>query len=490
MKKKKEQPLPMWARTGHSKPVTRREFLASGVIPFSAYFIAPSIVQTLSSTAHAQSSCDSVGEQMIPLITLNLSGGPSLAGQLAVKKLNGSYLSSYTKIGLGAGPSRSFTVEKEFGTAEFAGAPINANTQNVIVSQFLQGVRTPRANMTQNIAAIQKTAFVSCPVHSNDDTGMNAFDITGLAIKLGMKGQKLPNLGRSDTATGINQKAALLPPPAPFIVNNTNDLLNALGYNKALTNLSRDQQSSLARLIASLTNEQTQRIAKISGAASIKQMIDCAGIKNIDLIASGGGDVDAFSATANTKSAQLATIWGYNANNPNRSGQNEIFASMVYNGVIGNAATINLNLGGYDYHDNTRTTGDARDLAAGQVVGKILETAELYGKPVFIYVCADGATSSSELATVDSVWMSDRGTAGMQYILAYHPSGRPAVSSNQIGGFTDGQVADEDFPTGGNPEAAAQAVFANYAAWNKKTEFLTTNRILTSDILSKVIKFG
>jgi hypothetical protein len=488
--KKKEQ-IPQWARTGHSKPVTRRDFLAHGIIPFAAYAVAPTVVQMLSSTAHAQSQgCESTSAPMIPIITINLSGGPSLAGQLAVKKLDGSFLSSYTKLGLGAGPNRSFKLDKEFGTVDFAGEPIGGNNPNAIVSQFLQGVRFPRANMMTKITALQKTAFISSSVASQDDSAMNSFDITGLAIKLGMKGQKLPNLGRSDTATGIAAKSALIPPPSPFIVTNAQDLINALGYNKALTNLNRNQQTALARLIASLSNEQTQRIAKISGAESIKKMIDCAGIKNIDLISTGGGDVDAYSTTSNSKAVQLASIWGYNQATPNKSGQNEVFAAMVYNGLIGNASTINLNLGGYDYHDNTRTSGDAKDLAFGQVVGKVLETAELYEKPVFIYVCADGATTSAELSTADSAWTSDRGSAGMQYILAYHPTKRPEVSSNQIGGFNDSQASDSQFPTGSAPEAAAQAIFANYAAWNKKTSFLTENRILTTDVLSKVIKIA
>ena len=48
------------------------------------------------------------------------------------------------------------------------------------------------------------------------------------------------------------------------------------------------------------------------------------------------------------------------------------------------------------------------------------------------------------------------------YIIAYRPEGRPVTTGPQIGGYTSGQEADGNSPIGSNPEAAAQAVFANY----------------------------
>ncbi|MES2964999.1 MAG: hypothetical protein V4760_14030, partial [Bdellovibrionota bacterium] len=39
----KRKDIPMWAMSGHAKPVTRREFLHAGLIPFAAYAVAPSL---------------------------------------------------------------------------------------------------------------------------------------------------------------------------------------------------------------------------------------------------------------------------------------------------------------------------------------------------------------------------------------------------------------------------------------------------------------
>ena len=473
----KKNEMPFWAKLNHAKPITRREMLATGLIPFSAWAVGPSLMTILSRSelAEAQTAtCAAEGPAgLIPFITLNLSGGPSLASQLVVKDLNGANLPSYTKIGLGSGPGLSFNIEREFGGVEFAGTAIGGNTQG-LVSKFLTGLRSPRGEAIRN-PALDKTAFIWTAVALGDDTAMNPLDVTGLVIKMGLSGSKLPNLGRSDTSTGINQKPAMLPPPAPFVVGSVTDLTNALGYAGAIASMSVRQKSALARVIARLSGSQVRRMTETTGATALQNLVDCAGVRNIDLIATGGGDINPL-AVGGALSSELTRIWAVAAND--RTSQNAVFASMVYNGLVGNASTINLNLGGYDYHDATRTTGDTRDQAAGVIVGKILETANFLRKPVFIYVCADGATSSAESATADSPWMSDRGIAGMQYILAFHPDRRPAASGSQIGGFNAGQAADGKFPTGTSAELAAQAVFANYATWNGRMDFLEQYRIL------------
>lgn len=461
--------IPFWAKIGHAKPTNRREFLATGMIPFAAWAVAPSI---------ARAADCAPASSYIPLITVNLAGGPSLASQLVVKNINGGNISSYTKLGLGSGPALSFKVEKEFGKVEFAGEAIGGNTQG-LVSKFLTGMRSPRGENVRN-AALDNTAFIWSAVSLADDTSSNMLDITGMAIKMGLAGGKLPNLGRSDTSTGIGQKPAMIPPPAPFVVGSVDDLTNALGYSSALKTATIGQKTALARAISSLSGSQIQRIGQSSTFQVLNGLLECAGLRNVDLIAAGNGDTNPF-VVGGTLSTEMLRIWGVNAND--RTSQNAIFGSMVYNGLVGNAATINLNLGGYDYHDGTRTTGDTRDGQAGQLIGKILETAALLKKPAFVYVCADGATVSGESATADGSWMSDRGIAGMQYVLAYHPVKRPETSGFQIGGFNDAQAADGKAPTSTSAELAAQAVFANYAAWNGRMDFLEQNRILGDAIL-------
>ena len=51
---------------------------------------------------------------------------------------------------------------------------------------------------------------------------------------------------------------------------------------------------------------------------------------------------------------------------------------LVINGYAG-AGTIAL--GGFDYHDGTRATGETRNFQAGQMIGAVLEYAQRTASP-------------------------------------------------------------------------------------------------------------
>src|SRR2546427_3633643 len=68
--------------------------------------------------------------------------------------------------------------------------------------------------------------------------------------------------------------------------------------------------------------------------------------------------------------------------------------------LSGYAGAGTITLGGYDYHDSTRATGESRNFKAGQMIGAVLEYAQRVGAPVMIYVFSDGSLSSSSM--VDS----------------------------------------------------------------------------------------
>ena len=490
MNSKKE--IPLWARTGHAKPVTRREFMASGVIPFSGTLFAPSLLTLLANTATAAETCDAAaGAAMIPFITINLSGGPAMSANTVVRTVAGNPLDSMTKLGLGSGEGRSFEPAVDFGGALFPGAAIGGGNAGLTVSKFYDGILTP-FNGGDTTTAREKTAYFNMPVSTGDDTGSNHLDVTGMIQDMGLHGKQLPGLGTNDTPTGIGQLSAKMPCPAPFIVGSVSDLTNALGYSTVVGSYKKSQHVAMAKLIADLSGDQARRLASLPGAEQMKKLIECVGISNAALINQGSGDVNPFTM-ANMYGADLATIWGVTLNNPNLSSQGAVFGALVYNGLIGNAATVSLNISGNDYHDNTRTNGDTKDGANGAVVGKILKTAELLDKPCFIYVIADGNVTAEETGVVDNttVWKSDGGNRSCAYCFYFNPRGRPVLISktpHQIGGFTQGQVADQDFPTGADPEIAAQAIVTNYAAANNKISYLEEKRILDSAIREQVLK--
>lgn len=451
--------IPYWAQLGHKKPTTRREFLAYGMIPFTARMLAPSYLGLLlGEQASAQASNCPVPARMIPVVTLNLSGGAGLASNFVPMDQAGQKLTSYNLMGLGRGAN--LNIVRDMGNAPFAGANSASNGGG---SGFLAGLQATAVQATRD-----KTQFVGVPVRTGDDNGNNPYSIDGLLMKAGLVGSYLPNLGRNNNGIGINGKAALIRPSAPLVVQNFTTLTASLGYSQALgTSLTKNQQNQLARFVANLNGYQSNKLTQMKNGKDVKNLVDCAGLKNMEIT---GGTPTGIDPRTN---AAVSTIWGINAQTANNN-QNLVFASMVFNAITGSSGPVSLELGDYDYHNGTRTKGDGRDNEAGQVVGRILQTAAAMNSPIFIYVTTDGAVSSVQSDTGGAVWNSDRGAAGCMYMLAFNPTARPATTAPaghqqfQLGHFTQGQQADSGFFSGGSAEIAAASVFANYMKLNNK----------------------
>jgi hypothetical protein len=152
---------------------------------------------------------------------------------------------------------------------------------------------------------------------------------------------------------------------------------------------------------------------------------------------------------------------------------------LVVNRLAG-AGTIEL--GGYDYHDSTRSTGERKDRIAGECIGAILEYAanrvDGVGNPdptpVAIYVLSDGSVFSD--GVLDNtpegggkgIWRGDNSSTASTFMLVYDPDGRPAMNpavGNQVGYFKDnGSVETDATIIAGNVPLLAQAVVLNYVA--------------------------
>lgn len=474
MGKVTKKEMPIWAKLGHSKPVTRREFLGYGMIPFAASAMVPGALGLLTSVdAYAADCAAASATQLVPFITLNLSGGASLSSNYLPRTAAGALLPSYTKMGMGNNTgANALTTTTEFGVNSFS----TPNGQ--AIGQLVAGIRA-----NADAATLANTAFIAVCVQSQDDTSNNKFDASGLIFKGGLVGSLIPNLGRQSSATGLNQQASLITPPPPLIVRSFTDIQNSIGYTRALaTSLSVAQRGKLANLVGNLSTSQARKLAAVNSMSGVQNLVECAGIKNVELAA--GAAVDPLA------NAAISARWGINAGTA-ANNQARVFASMVYNGLLGQAGTVNLEIGGYDYHDGTRTNGDTKDREAGQNIGRILDTARILGKKVMVYVTSDGSVVSNEDAAPGAIWTSDRGGAGLAMIFLYDPAGRPATSGFQIGDYTTGQVANDRTPVGNSPELAAQAVFANWAKFNGNMALFTKvvpNGTLSGAVLDSVVK--
>lgn len=449
MGKVTKKQMPLWAKTGHQKPVTRREFLAAGLIPFAASAMLPSALTMFSSEAFAEAmSCPTGGSGLPAMVTINCSGGGGLSANYLPRLANGAMLSSYNRMGF-PNPVNDGMVQSQFGVASFAPN-----------SGFINGLNASGVSAD----ALAKSAFVAMCVQSRDDSGENKFDISGIAYRAGLTGLTLPNMGTGGTSTGINQKPSTISPPLPLRVSSFQSFNNAVSYTAALRNnlgantaQGNELRASLTRLVSNLTASQTRKLASMPQTAQLKTLVDCAANKNVELISNSAATAASIDPLADSAiGGQVATLYGINSGTNN---DQRIFSAMIYNALKGLAGTANIELGGFDYHDGTRTTGDNKDAELGRTVGRALQMAHLMNKKLFIYVTSDGAVGS-ETNSVN--WVADRGDAGMAYMIMYDPAGRRPTLSSQVNAFTQGQIADESHAIGAEAERAGQAAFANY----------------------------
>ena len=105
---------------------------------------------------------------------------------------------------------------------------------------------------------------------------------------------------------------------------------------------------------------------------------------------------------------------------------------LVINGFAG-AGTISL--GGFDYHDGTRATGETRNFKAGQMIGAVLEYAQRVGKPLMIYVFSDGSLNSNmhdrqqRRGRGKLGWQGDNSSRRVDVLPGVQPERAPAAAS-------------------------------------------------------------
>jgi hypothetical protein len=445
---KNQQKLLEHQKNHDLKTITRRDLLHTGVIGFAGTLMSHSLLQMLI-PSQAQASglvCQVAGtHEWIPMITIHLQGGSCLTSHWLPLDSGGNPLAHYGRVG--RGKSGSFGVDYEFSNR----APFFAG------SSFLAGVRT-----TASIEAITQTSFVGMSVGgSQDDSANNALDISGLVRGMGAKGRILPNMGTANTSTGINARPAFMPPPAPLRVSGYEDITGALGVAGSLSPLvAANRAGKLFETIQQLSIRQSAKYITLNGGSQILPTITCRTAENTQLVGNPAGN-----NTDPRGNALVATTWGIAANTAMTSRAYQ-FGSVVFNCLNGNGSTGNLNMGGYDYHGSARVDTDADDNDAGQVVGRILETAKILGKKVFIMVTTDGATTAQISDIPGAQFTSDGGDRNGSYILAYNPSGTFSANGYQLGYMNQSEAAAD--PMLASPDRAAAAALINYLSLNGK----------------------
>jgi hypothetical protein len=483
----------------HKRPVTRRDFVAAGMLTGPSMVIGPAWLGALLKANRAGATLSPDIEAMlgptqcavptasggIPFIVFDLAGGANLVGSEVIVGQQGgqsNFLSTagYEKLGVPGNmvPSSSANIDASLGLLWHADGAIKRG--------ILSKATTPATAAGTNGA-------VFCAESQNDTQANPHNPMYGIA-DAGAQGLLLTLIGTQSTVSGGNSQApmALINPALqPTTISQPSDatgLVSTGGASADPTSIAVIE--SQTRISGGNTPFVAGTETSIGGAMSAPS----GGTPGVQLLTDPTADTTLKNQVrcAYAKSAYTADAFGNPAAlDPTQdpmiiAGSTPIFtASDFQDSNVAATATVmklvidgyagagTITLGGYDYHDGTRATGEGKNFTAGQMIGAVLEYAQRKGKPVMIYVISDGSLSSN-LMVDNSVggrgklgWQGDNSSVASTFFLVYSPTGRPklrnGVAGQQIGYFSsDGSVVTTGSPAANSVNQLAQLAILNY----------------------------
>lgn len=451
----------------HEAPVTRRQFLAAGLAGSGHMLFVPSMASIVgalvSKNARAENCAPpALDPNRVPLLIIDCAGGPGTSGNIVVKGQNGGMLSSYNRLGVPDGGGFS-VVNSGMGTDFWSHSTLGTALQTGLATETR--ART-RIGVLCFANADDTTANVINMAHYvNQFTGGGSLFKGGIAAARG---------GFQDEMSGGNSRAiSPVGDYKPAVIQSLEGIQDAVGIgalnfaSQPFRGLSIAQQGSLTGKINALSSLQMQGLFRTATRGQeLKQMIQC-GLQ--DLV-SWTRD-DSFVGRVNPSlDADAQALYGVNFNT-STSAENFVEASMIMALAEGFSSTAVKVLGGMDYHDGSRATGDARDAVIGNTIRRALEYFRRKGKPLMIHVIADGSTFSPLGSTA---WQGDAGSANVSLLIALGrtaaPSSRLSGGGYQLGWFNgsvESQGASRDSYIGADPQRATVAAFYSYAQFAK-----------------------
>jgi len=482
----------------HRRPVTRRELLGAGFLSGSAMVLGPAWLGGLLKAGRANAAlspdiqallagpqCNISGNGgLLPFIVFDLAGGANLVGSeviVGVKGGQSNFLSTagYGKLGVPGNmvPSSSANVDASLGLLWHADGAIK------------RGIATKATATTT--AGVSGAVF--CAMSQNDTQSNPHNPMYGIA-KAGAQGKLLTLIGTESSVSGGNSQAPMAmidPSLQPTTISQPSDAtaLVPIPPGGTLDPLAVATLESQARISAGTTPQPpsggdpsvftgalgmpssgTPGVQLYSAAATdaaLKNQVRCAYVK-----AANTADLFGNPATLDpTKDTNIVgPIFQASDFQDNDVAATATVMKLVLNGFAG-AGTITM--GGYDYHDGTRASGEGKNFKAGQMIGAVLQYAALLGTPVMIYVLSDGSLSSNSMVDNSTGgrgklgWQGDNSSVASTFFLAYSPKGRPTLrngaAGQQIGYFTsDGSVVSTSSPAANSVNQLVELVILNY----------------------------
>jgi hypothetical protein len=490
----------------HKRPVSRRELLGAGLASAPAMVVGPAWLAAALRPNRANANLSDLPTDVrtlaetecgvlvtanpVPVICFDLAGGANLVGSEVLVGQKGGQANFLTTAGYGKQgvpgnmvPSAAGFVDSSFGLLWHSDGAI------------LRGMKT---KATTPATAGGTNGAVICAMSQND-TGQNPHNpMYGLAMA-GARGSLLNLVGNQSSVSGGNSAAPMyminpLFQPSTIAVPADDVALVSTGGAPA-DPVSIQVMASQARISAGTTaydatntagTEFTGMLAPPSGPqagtllypnipaqdVALKKQVRCA-YAQAAYTASKFGDPSVLDPTKDIAiiggAAPIFTSTDFMDSDIRKTAS---VMKLVLNGF---AAAGTITLGGFDYHDSTRATGEQRNFKAGQMIGAVLEYAQRIGSPVMVYVFSDGSLTSSSMVDNSTngrgklAWQGDNQQVASTFFLVYSPKGRPSLvngaASQQIGWFTaDGSVDSTSSPAANSVTQIPETMLLNYMA--------------------------
>ncbi|MDO6440635.1 general secretion pathway protein GspF [Marinobacter sp. 2_MG-2023] len=478
IRKSRKRPLangePLF-HSDHSRPRSRREFIAQGMMAGTATVFGASVFSLFSSPAQAavalspdleslKSGCGIAvqGAGKIPFICFDLAGGANIAGSNVLMGKSGGqkdFLSTagYSKLGLPGDmlPNDPSFVNEELGLAFHSD------------SAFLRGIQQSTSAGTR---AATNGAIIAA--RSENDTGNNPHNPMYGIHRAGADGSLLSLVGSQSTDSGGNSLAPmdLINPQArPTKIDRPSDVTGLVDVGDLIGILDQGDAVAVMESIQRISDKKMHRMdTGISTDDIVKDLVRCGYVKSADL-AARFGNPSSLDPVADTDIVGPGGIFSSTEFNSNREFQKT--ASVMKLVLSGYAGAGTVTMGGYDYHTGERATGERRDELAGRCMGACLEYAARLGVPLMLYVFSDGSVSSngrlddSPDGRGKGEWTGDNQQTAASFFLVYNPNGRPTPIRNQVGFMrADASVETASSPAANNVNQLVQTVLLNYMA--------------------------
>ena len=497
----------------HPRPVTRRDFMGAGFLTSSAVLIGSSAMVNAFVNPRAaraatlaqdvtdlQAACGIItnGAGKIPFICFDLSGGANLNGSEILIGGKGGQLdflstAGYGKLGL---PGDMLPNSPNMGApgGNFISTALGAAWHSD--GAILRGIQSKASTAAQ--ANTNGTAIAAM---SQNDTANNPHNPMYGIYDAGADGSLLTLIGTQATTSGGNSMApaALINlAVSPTVVRKSSDVTglvntgqlgtmftdpnDAVQVLESTIRLSGGNLASAGGMGGKLGNV-TAEVGNATADTSLKTQTRCGYVKSTVLV-NQFGDPTTLNPDIDPLIVGASGIFTDAEYTQGDFKMTAAVMKMVVNGFAG-AGTINL--GGYDYHDGTRATGETRNFHAGQCIGACLEYAKRVNKPLMVYVFSDGSLSSTGMIDTSAAgrgkfgWQGDNQSVAATFFLVYNPAGRPVVNPaattpNQIGYYTaDGSVATTSSPAANAVNLLVNTVILNYMALHgQQQNFATT----------------